>query len=163
MTENLGWRHAAALCALRVSLGLLLVWWGLARAITPDMGINVQKHFYFGLFESTALQAAFGYVELGVGVLVAAGLVRVVAVPMQLAITGFSAATIWSALLDPFALYLPVAKLAPVQHLFYPSVIALCGAAVMIAFSAQDRYCLDRLIADRRKAAARTTAVVPAE
>ena len=77
---------------------------------------------------------------------------RVVAVPAQLAITGFSAATIWSALLDPFGLWLPVARLVPVQHLFYPSVIALCAAAVMIVFAAQDRYCLDRVVADWRAA-----------
>jgi len=150
MPVESGRRHAAALCALRVSLGLLLVWWGVARVATPDMGLNVQKHFYFGLFDSAGLQSAFGMVEAGVGTLVALGLLRRIAVPMQLAITGFSAATIWSALVDPFALFLPVAKLAPVQHLFYPSVVALCAAAVMIVFAAQDRWCLDRLIAERR-------------
>ncbi|MCL5777621.1 hypothetical protein M1105_11570 [Limibaculum sp. FT325] len=139
MPVELGRRHAAALCALRVSLGLLLVWWGIGRVVNLEMGLNVQNHFYFGLFDSTELQAAFGLVEAGVGALVALGLMRVVAVPAQLAITGFSAATIWSALLDPFGLWLPVARLAPVQHLFYPSVIALCAAAVMIVFAAQDR------------------------
>ena len=68
----------------------------------------------------------------------------------QLLITGFSAMTIWSALLDPFALWLPVAKVSGVQHLFYPTVIGLCGAMVMIAFRNQDRFSIDAMFEDRQ-------------
>lgn len=130
---------------------MLLVWWGLARIVNPKMGMGVQKKFYFGMFDSVDLQLVFGIAEMGVGLLVAFGLFRAVVVPIQLAITGFSAATIWSALLDPFALWLPVGKIAPVQHLFYPSVIALCAALALIAFRSQDRFALDEVIQRNRQ------------
>ena len=143
--------QALSLLALRVSLGMLLVWWGLARVVNPKMGMGVQKKFYFGYFDSVDLQFVFGIAEVGVGLLVAFGLFRVFVVPIQLAITGFSAATIWSALLDPFALWLPVGKIAPVQHLFYPSVIALCAAVALIAFRRQDRFALDVVIQNKRR------------
>lgn len=136
--------------ALRISLGLLLFWRDLDRIVSPDSGAGLQKHFYFGLFPGQTMQMAFGYLETGPEILVIAGLWRRVAVPAQLVVTGFSAATIWSALLDPFALWLPVAKLAPVQHLFYPSVIALCGAFVLLAFRAQNRWALDVFLSRNR-------------
>ena len=154
--------QAASLAALRISLGLLLFWWGLAKVTKPKMGVGVQKKFYYDLFNSETLQYAFGYVEVAIGALVILGLFRFVAMPAQLAITGFSAATIWSALLDPFALYLPFEKIAGIQHLFYPSVIALCGAIVMLAFRKHDRYSLDHMIS-RRGSGHIDPGIVPAE
>lgn len=145
--------EALALLALRVSLGMLLVWWGLSRIVQPGSGVGIQKKFYHELFPDIALQHAFGYVEAAIGALVAVGLLRRFVVPAQLAITGFSAVMIWSALIDPFGLWLPVAKIAPIQHLFYPSVIALAGAGVVIAFRDRDRFALDvalRRLAERR-------------
>ena len=151
--------QALALMALRISLGLLLFWWGLAKIIKPGMGVKIQGKFYFDLFPSESLQFGFGFVEMIIGLLVMFGLFRKFAMPAQLAITGFSAMTIWSALLDPFGVWLPVAKVAGVQHLFYPTVIALCGAAVMLAFRHQDRLNLDTWRANRRS----MPSVVPAE
>lgn len=129
--------------ALRVSVGMLMVWWGLSRVVSPKMGLGVQAKFYMGLFDSMDVQLLFGYAQVAIGLLVVLGLFRAIVVPVQLSITGFSAATIWSALLDPFGLWLPVAKIAPIQHLFYPSVIILCAALVLVAFRGQDRYALD--------------------
>lgn len=161
MNENSSNTQALALMALRVALGMLLVWWGLIKILKPGMGVNIQGKFYFGLFPGEALQYGFGYVQVLIGLLVVVGLFRKIAVPAQLAVTGFSAATIWSALLDPFALWLPVEKIAGVQHLFYPTVIALAGAMVMLAFRQQDRLNLDTVLAARRGPAA--PAGIPAE
>lgn len=147
MTMNILKRHSLALLALRVSLGMLLVWWGLSKIVKPGMGVNVQKKFYFGMFPGESLQYAFGFVEVAIGALVVLGLFRKYAVIAQLAVTGFSAMTIWSALLDPFALWLPIEKVAGIQHLFYPSVIALTGAFVMIVFREADRFSLDAVLA----------------
>lgn len=135
-----------ALAALRVSLGMLLVWWGLAKIFKPGTGVSVQKKFYFELFPGETLQFTFGFIEAGIGLLVVLGLWRKYAVIAQLLVTGFSALTIWSALLDPFGLWLPVEKIAGIQHLFYPTVIALCAAFVMIAFRREDRFCLDNYL-----------------
>lgn len=69
--------------------------------------------------------------------------------------------TIWSALLDPFGFWLPVDKLAGFQHFFYPTLIALCGAFVMISFRRFDRFSLDKVIEGRR--GSEGSAVVPAD
>ncbi|MEM7058910.1 MAG: hypothetical protein AAF557_15085 [Pseudomonadota bacterium] len=145
--------QSIALLCLRVSLGMLLVWWGLAKIVKPAMGMKVQEKFYLDLFHSVDLQYAFGYVQVIVGLCVVLGFKRKFAIPAQLAITGFSALMILPALLDPFALYLPFKKLAGIQHLFYPTVIALCGAAVMITFRKQDRWNLDNVLENRKAAA----------
>ena len=144
-------RHYFSLAALRISLGMLLVWWGLHRIVTPAKTVGLQKKFYYDLFPSELLQYAFGYAELAIGLLVVFGLFRKYAVPAQLMITGFSAATIWTALLDPFALYLPFSKVASIQHLFYPSVIALAAAIFLFLLRAHDRYSLDYLLSQRVK------------
>lgn len=142
-------RQAFSLLALRVSLGLLFFWWGMNRLLSPSAGVGVQKKFYAGLFPGLDLQAAFGAFQMLLGLTVILGLARRIAMPVQFVITGFSAVMIWSALLDPFGLWLPMAKIAPVQHLFYPSVIALCGALVMVSFRGQDRFALDVVLRQR--------------
>lgn len=145
--------------ALRISLGSLLAWWGLARVINPKMGVSVQGKFYFDLFNSEALQLAFGYAEIAIGCMVMVGFLRVIAMPLQIAITGFSAMTIWTALLDPFALWLPFEKVSGAQHLFYPTVVMLCGAGIMVAFRKVDRLNIDTLLKNRKA----DPAMMPAE
>lgn len=154
-------RHYISIAILRMSLGMLLVWWGLHRIVAPVKGVGLQNKFYFGMFPSESMQYAFGFVELAIGLLVVVGLFRKFAVPAQLMITGFSAMTIITALLDPFALWLPFDKVAPVQHLFYPSVIALAAAVFLFLLREQDRLSLDHLIASMRKSD--EPPVVPAE
>ena len=81
MRDEASRAQALALLALRVSLGMLLVWWGLAKIMKPGMGVKIQSKFYFGLFPSESLQYAFGFVEMAIGVLVVLGLFRWLAVP----------------------------------------------------------------------------------
>lgn len=152
-------RQQAGFAALRVSLGLLLVWWGLGRINAPGMGVKMQEMFYFGLFPSPSLQYGFGFLEVTVGLLVMIGLFKRIAVPAQLMITGFSAITILPALMDPFALWLPFDKMAPVQHLFYPSVIALTGGVMMYLMSEHDRFSADNWLKGRHD----TKGPIPAE
>lgn len=80
MVSNITTRQMLALAALRVSLGMLLVWWGLSKIVKPSMGNTVQDKFYFGLFPGESLQYAFGFVELAIGMLVVLGLFRKYAV-----------------------------------------------------------------------------------
>jgi hypothetical protein len=115
------------------------------RIVAPERGMGVQKKFYFELFPSVDLQFAFGVAQVAIGLLVVVGLFRVIVVPLQFAICAFSAATIATALLDPFALWLPVDKIAPVQHLFYPTVIILCASVLMMLLRKEDTYNLDTL------------------
>lgn len=149
-------RHYAALAALRVSLGLLVFWWGMNRIVTPASGQGVQNKFYFGLFPGEDLQFLFGYVQVAVGLLV-------VVVPLQFAICAFSSATILPALLDPFALWLPFEKMSGVQHLFYPSVIIFFAGILMMMLRHEDKYNLDTLLFGPRQQSAKAPDAMPAE
>lgn len=143
-------KQSISLAVLRVSLGLLLFWWGLSKILTPEKGTKVSDHFYGGLFSNDTLQYFFGYAQVVIGICVILGLLKKYAVPAQLLITGGSSLAIWNALLDPFALYLPVAKVAPVQHLFYPSLIALAAAAFLMTLREHDRFSIDSWLSDRK-------------
>lgn len=148
---TLTFKQQLSLAALRVSLGFLLVWWGLGRINTPSMGVAMQEKFYFNLFPSEALQYGFGIFEFSIGCLIVVGLYRKFAVPVQLAICGFSALTILPALADPFGLWLPIDKMSPIQHLFYPSVVTIAAGVMMFNFSSYDRFTLDRFLSARRR------------
>ena len=155
-------KQSLALAALRVTLGFLLIWWGLSKVLAPTKGVKISDRFYHGLFSNDALQYYFGYVQVVVGICVAIGLWKRFAVPAQVIITGGSSLAIWNALLDPFALYLPVAKVAPVQHLFYPSAIALAAAVFLITLRDYDIFCVDHWLS-KRKTSDSDTATIPAE
>lgn len=132
-----------ALMLLRISLGMLLIWWGLARVRNPDLGVAVSDRFYVGAFSNPDLQLVFGHFEAGIGVMVVLGLFRTVVLPIQLVIVGFSSAMVWSALVDPFGLLLESKHVGATQHLFYPSLIILCAAGVLWAMRHADRWALD--------------------
>lgn len=142
-------RQSFSLAVLRVSLGLLLFWWGLSKILVPASGTKISNKFYEGMFSNDDLQFYFGFVQVVVGSCVILGLYKKFAVPAQLIITGGSSLAIWNALIDPFGLFLPVAKVAPIQHLFYPSAIALAGAAVLIALREFDYFSIDQWRARR--------------
>lgn len=159
-------RHHFALAALRVSLGLLIFWWGMNRVVAPAKGIGLQDKFYFGLFPGEDLQLMFGYAQVVIGLLVIVGLFRFIVVPAQLGICLFSASTILPALLDPFGLWLPFDKISSVQHLFYPSMIIACAGVLMLLFREQDKINLDTFLFSRRKSEPETDeaiGVMPAE
>ena len=107
------------------------------------------------------MQFYFGFLQVLIGSCVILGLFKKFAVPAQLIITGGSSLAIWNALVDPFGLFLPIAKVAPIQHLFYPSAIALAATAVMIALRELDYFSLDQWLARRKKDV--SSPVVPAE
>lgn len=135
-----------ALMALRIAIGLLLFWWGLAKIVNPGIGVGISRAFYFDLFNNRDLQFWFGFAELTLGAFVAAGFLRRITLPLQLVVTGWTSLMVWNALLDPFALYLPVDRIVGFQHLFYPSLIILVGTVVLMLFREEDRLSLDRLL-----------------
>ncbi|MEL7349373.1 MAG: hypothetical protein AAFN17_16590, partial [Pseudomonadota bacterium] len=120
----------SSLCLLRVSLGMLLVWWGAARISNPAFGVQLSDRYYFGLFSNIDLQFVFGWLELTVGLLVVAGLFRAVTLPLMLLIVGFTAAVIWKALIDPFGI-VTQERMSAARAFFYPSTIILCAACVL--------------------------------
>lgn len=62
-----------SLLFLRLTIGILLVWWGLDKLVQVDHGIEVAQFLYFGIGASRAFLQAFGVCEMALGLLILLG------------------------------------------------------------------------------------------
>lgn len=124
-----------SLCLLRVTIGLLMVIWGLDKFANPDHGAAVAERFYFGLFGWRLLFPVFGGAQILLGLLVMGGLLRRWTYPVLAAITGMTLLGVWRSVLDPWGWYLDGTNV-----LFYPSTIIFAGVLVLLAFREDDRW-----------------------
>lgn len=130
---------AKSLLFLRVSLGLLMVFWGLDKLVNVEHGIRVSEGFYLGLFSAPLLLKAFGVLQILLGLLIMAGVARTRLYPALLAITGATALGVWKSIVDPWGWVLEGSNV-----LFYPSLIIFAGSLVLWAFRDEDSLALDR-------------------
>jgi uncharacterized membrane protein YphA (DoxX/SURF4 family) len=129
---------AAALCALRASLGWLMLVWGADKLANPAHGMKVAEHFYFGLPAGATLMHAAGAAQLALGALVVLGLWRRAAYPALAAVTGLTLVGVWRSVLDPWGW-----ALDGTNALFFPSVVIFAGVLVLLATREQDRWAVD--------------------
>lgn len=130
---------ATSLLLLRVSLGLLMLIWGVDKLANVQHGLEVSQYFYFGAFNSASLLQGFGAVQMALGVLILLGLFRRIAYPVLLAITGVTLLGVWKSIVDPWGWYLRGANV-----LFYPSFIIFAASLVLWAFREEDRLVVGR-------------------
>lgn len=130
---------ARSLLLLRVTLGGLLIWWGLDKLVQVEHGVAVAQNFYWGLGTGPAWLRVAGALEILLGVLVVVGLVRRWAYPALIVVTGVTLLGVWRSVLDPWGWYL-----GETNALFYPSAIVWAASAVLWAFRDDDRFTLDR-------------------
>ena len=131
----------ASLLLLRLGTGLLLILWGSLRLVSPAAGPGLADKYYSGLLNMPAVQLGFGAAEVLIGTLVALGLFRRVAYPLQALILIPGALVLWRYLLDPMGLWLMSREDS--QMLFFPSIAVAAATLVLIAFRDEDRYALD--------------------
>ena len=127
-----------SLLVLRISLGLLMLLWGIDKLANVQHGLEVSKYFYLDLFSSAALLQAFGIFQILLGVVVVLGRVRRLAYPLLLLITGATLMGVWRSVVDPWGWYLEGANV-----LFYPSLIIFAAALVLHCFRSEDTLALD--------------------
>ena len=120
---------ARALLFLRISLGLLLVIWGIDKFADVEHGLAVSNHFYFGVFSRPLLLRVFGVIEIVSGVLIMIGVLRRFVYPILLAITGVTLLAVWRSVIDPWGWWLEGSNV-----LFYPSLIIFAASLVLWAF-----------------------------
>ncbi|MBC7844153.1 MAG: DoxX family membrane protein [Gemmatimonadaceae bacterium] len=118
-----------ALLFLRISLGGLMVYWGVDKLINVAHGVTVAQKFYGGLNVATTLMQAFGVAQVALGALIMLGLFSRVTYPVLLLVTGTTMLAVWKSILDPFKLVVQGGNL-----IFYPSLIIFAGALVLLAF-----------------------------
>ena len=134
-------RRRAALLALRVSLGLLLVVWGADKLRDATHGLQVIAGFYGGVTSSRALVTGFGAAEVAVGAAIVLGVWRRVGYPFLALVTGSTLVAVWRSVVDPLGVVLEGTEL-----LFYPSLIIFAATLVLWAFRDDDTICLDRRV-----------------
>lgn len=138
------------LLLLRVSVGMLAVWWGLSKILMDGFGSTISDTFYDGTFSYAWLQIGFGGLQTLLGGLVILGLFREIAYLAQLIVHGFTAAAVWYAIVDPFGWWLELERPFPHTQLFYPSAIVVAACLLLIAFRNQEAWALDRLFGRHR-------------
>jgi uncharacterized membrane protein YphA (DoxX/SURF4 family) len=110
-----------ALLALRITLGLFLLQWGVEKFVVPQSTAGIWSHFY-GLPIPHALGYLFGALEIAIAVCLFLGRFRTVAYGAALALHAVTVVVSWRQLLYPWA--------DPVNHLF------IAGIPVLGAFIA---------------------------
>lgn len=133
--------RAYSLLFLRFSTGMLIVLWGLVKAVEPNVGMGVANKYYGGVGAASALQMPWGVFQIIIGSLVILGLFRRYVYPLQAAILCVGALAIWKYLLDPFGMYLLSREDS--QLLFFPSLCLAAATLVLLAFRDEDRIALD--------------------
>ena len=133
--------RAYSLLFLRFSTGMLIILWGLVKAVEPAAGMGVANKYYGGVGAVSMLQVPWGIFQISIGLLVILGLFRRYVYPLQAAILCVGALAIWKYLLDPFGMYLLSRENS--QLLFFPSLCLAAATLVLIAFRDEDRIALD--------------------
>ncbi|MDQ3555240.1 MAG: hypothetical protein M3409_00475 [Gemmatimonadota bacterium] len=129
---------AKTLLLLRISIGILMVLWGIDKLVNVEHGIAVSEGFYGGLFSAPVLLQAFGVLQILLGFGVIVGLRRTLLYPALLVITGVSVLAVWRSIVDPWGWVLEGSNV-----LFYPSLIIFAGSLVLWAFREEDVLALD--------------------
>lgn len=130
---------ATTLLFLRVSIGLLMVIWGLDKLVDVEHGMKVSEAFYFGAFSVPVLLQVFGVAQIVAGLLICLGLMRRLVYPLLLAITGLTALGVWKSIVDPWGWMLKGSNV-----LFYPSLITFAASFVLWAFREEDTISVDQ-------------------
>lgn len=123
---------------LRISIGLLLVFWGLDKLVNTEHAVAVSDKFYLGFFSQVMLLKIFGVIETLIGIIIVIGVWRKYTYPLMILINTVSALGVWKSIVDPWGWYLQGTNV-----LFYPSLIILAGSLVLMAFKEFDNVSLD--------------------
>jgi uncharacterized membrane protein YphA (DoxX/SURF4 family) len=110
-----------ALLALRITLGIFLLQWGVEKFVVPQNTPAIWEHFY-GMTVPASLGYLFGAVEIALAICLFLGRILTAAAGVGLALHAVTVLATWRQLLDPWG--------DQVNHLF------LAGIPVLGAFIA---------------------------
>jgi uncharacterized membrane protein YphA (DoxX/SURF4 family) len=124
-----------ALLALRITLGLFLLQWGVEKFVVPENTVGIWGHFY-GIGVPAALGYLFGVAEIAIAVCLFLGMFRTPAYGAALALHTVTVLVTWRQLTDPWG--------DPMNHLFLAGIPVLGGFLALFLLRAWDRGVLDR-------------------
>lgn len=129
---------AWSLLLTRITVGWLLVLWGLDKLVNVDHSVRVAETFYFGIGSQVLVLSIFGVLEVLLGLMVVVGVMRRFVYPVMTFVLGVTAIGVWKSILDPWGWVLE-----GTQVLFYPSSIIFAAALVLWGFMDEDAMSLD--------------------
>jgi uncharacterized membrane protein YphA (DoxX/SURF4 family) len=124
-----------ALLALRLTLGLFLLQWGVEKFAVPQSTVAIWGYFY-GLNLPQVLGYVFGVAEIAIAACLFLGVFRTWAYGAALALHAVTVLVSWRQLLDPWG--------DPVNHLFIASIPVLGALLALFLLRNWDRGVLDR-------------------
>ena len=130
---------AFSLVLLRVSVGLLILHWGIDKIVDVDHAVAVSDGFYLGLFSAPLLLQIWGGFQSLIGVFTILGVYRVVAYPFVIAMNTVSMLGVWRSILDPWGWFLEGTNV-----LFFPSLTIFAASLLLWAMRNEEPYALDR-------------------
>ena len=123
-----------ALLALRITLGIFLLQWGVEKFVVPQNTTDIWTYFY-GVPVPQALGYLFGAVEIALAACLFLGLFRTLAYGAATALHAVSVIVSWRQLVDPWG--------DPMNHLFIASLPVLGGFAALFILRRYDRGLLE--------------------
>lgn len=123
-----------ALLALRITIGIFLLQWGVEKFVVPQSTVAIWGHFY-GLNVSATISYVFGIVEIALAICLFLGLFRTIAYGAVAALHAVSVVVSWRYLLDPWG--------TEFSHLFIASVPVLGAMIALFLLRHWDRGVLE--------------------
>ena len=126
---------------LRVTMGWLLILWGLDKLQNVAHAQAVAETYYFGIGTQMLVQQIFGVLEILLGAMVIVGRHRRRLYPVMLVVLLVTAIGVWKSIIDPWGWFLDGSNV-----LFYPSAIIAAGALLLWGTIDEDDLALDAIM-----------------
>ena len=130
MDETLRGSVTRALLALRLTLGVFLLQWGVEKFVVPENTVAIWDYFY-GVDVSATLGYVFGAAEIAIAACILLGVFRTPAYAAGLALHAVSVVVSWRQLLDPWG--------DPANHLFIAGLPVLGAFLALVLLRHWDR------------------------
>lgn len=130
---------AWSLFLLRLSIGLLVFWWGVDKITNVEHAVRVSESFYMGLLSNPSILPILGGMQVLVAIAFITGFRRAWIDPVVLLLNAGSLLGVWRSVVDPFG-----HLLEGTNALFFPSFIVVAGCLVLIGFRDLEVVALDR-------------------
>lgn len=135
MDDKLSKALFRALLALRITLGLFLLQWGVEKFVVPQANLFIWSHFY-GMEVSQTLGYIFGALEIAIALCIFVGQFRTVTYGAALFLHAVTVVVTWRQLIDPWG--------DPINHLFTAGIPVLGGFLALFLLRHWDRGALEK-------------------
>lgn len=135
MDDKLSKALFRALLALRITLGLFLLQWGVEKFVVPQANLFIWSHFY-GMEVSQTLGYIFGALEIAIALCIFVGQFRTVTYGAALFLHAVTVVVTWRQLIDPWG--------DPINHLFTAGIPVLGGFLALFLLRHWDRGTLEK-------------------